>query len=401
MTMQRTPFVAIIARQYSDRAWAERTWPTLTAVLISVLAATGDREQRVALTPDGVAKLVADGHEVAVEAGAGDRAEFSDRSYEDVGATLVDRATAHREASIVLTVDVPGLGPEPFRSDQIVIGMLDPRWHPEPIAELAKGGATLLALELVPRITRAQSMDVLSSMATVVGTEAVVLAARRLAKLFPLMMTAAGTISPANVLVLGAGVAGLQAIATARRLGAVVEGYDVRPAASEQIESLGARAIHLDLETGEAEDEGGYARAQGQEVAERQRTALAPHVAKADVVIATAAVPGAASPLLLTTSMVEAMEPGSVIVDLAAERGGNCELTEPDREVVHGSVHIFGPTDLASSAAATASQLYSNNLLSLVRHLDQDGVPRIDMDDEITAAIVVAREGELLVGDSG
>ncbi len=368
--------------------------------MISVLGATGERERRVPLVPDSVAKLVADGHDVAISSGAGARAGFADQTYVDAGAEIVDAATARTRSGVVLTIEPPDSEPTPFGPDQVLIGMLDPRWRPAPIADLAVGGATLVALELMPRITRAQSMDVLSSTATVVGTEAVLLAALRLPKLFPLMMTAAGTIPPAKVLVLGAGVAGLQAIATARRLGAVVEGYDVRPAAAEQIRSLGAKAIELDVEPTDAEDAGGYARAQGDEVASRQQAALAVHAAAADVIITTAAIPGAASPRLITAPMVERMAPGSVIVDLAAERGGNCELTVVDEEVMHQGVLILGPTDLVSSCAQSASQMLSTNLLTLIRHLDDEGRLRLDMDDEITAAIVVAAGGTLRSADA-
>ena len=364
-------------------------------MLISVLGTTDERERRVALTPDCVRTLVSDGHHVAVVSGAGNRSGFTDQAYAEAGADIVDADTARARSDVLLTIGPPDSGSTPFGPDQILIGLLDPRWRPEPIAELAAGGVTIVALELMPRITRAQSMDVLSSMATVVGTEAVLLAAIRLPKLFPMMMTAAGTIAPARVLVLGAGVAGLQAIATARRLGAVVEAYDVRPAAAEQIRSLGATAIELDVETADSEDEGGYAMAQGDVAAERERVALAGHVADADVVITTAAIPGAASPMLITASMVEAMAPGSVIVDLAAERGGNCELTEADGEVVHHGVLILGPTHLVSSSAQSASQMFSTNLLTLIRHLDEAGRPRLDMNDEITAAIVVASGGTL------
>lgn len=369
-------------------------------MLISVLDATDERERRVALTPDTVSKLVADGHDVVVVSGAGDRAGFPDQRYVEAGGDIVDDGAARVRPGILLTIGPPDAGPAPFGPDQVLIGLLDPRWRPEPIARLAAGGATIIALELMPRITRAQSMDVLSSMATVVGIEAVLLGALRLPKLFPLMMTAAGTIPPAKVLVLGAGVAGLQAIATARRLGAVVEGYDVRPAAVEQIQSLGAKAIELDLETGDSEDEGGYARAQGDEVAARQQAALAVHVGAADVVITTAAIPGAASPVLVTASMVEGMASGSVIVDLAAERGGNCELTEADREVMHAGVLILGPTDLASSSANSASQMFSTNLLTLIRHIDDDGQLALDLADQIVSAIVVAKAGALLQADS-
>ncbi len=368
--------------------------------MITVLDATDDRERRVALTPDSVGKLVSDGHRVAVVSGAGARAGFTDARYEAAGADIVDESTARATSGIVLTIGPPTAGPASFSPDQTLIGLLDPRWRPGPIATLAAAGATIIALELMPRITRAQSMDVLSSTATVVGTEAVLLAARHLPKMFPLMMTAAGTIPPAKVLVLGAGVAGLQAIATARRLGAVVEAYDVRPAAAEQIRSLGAKAIDLDLDTEDAEGAGGYATAQSDAVAERQRAALAAHIAAADVVITTAAIPGAASPLLVTTAMVDAMAPGSVIVDLAAERGGNCELTEADREVLHCGVKVLGPTDLASWAAHSASQMFSTNVLTLIRHLDAEGALQLDMADEITSAIVVAKDGALLRSDS-
>lgn len=368
-------------------------------MLITVLSATGDRERRVALTPDGVAKLVADDHEVAVVAGAGERAGFADHTYIEAGASVIDASTARSRPGVLLAIDRPTSDPTPFGPDQTVIGPFDPRWRPEPILELAVGGATLIAPELMPRITRAQTMDVLSSMATVVGTEAVLVAARRLPKLFPLMMTAAGTIPPATVLVLGAGVAGLQAIATARRLGAVVEGYDVRPAAAEQIRSLGAKAIDLDIDTSGSEDAGGYARAQADHVAERQQAALTEHVAGADVIVTTAAIPGKASPLLVTKAMVEAMAPGSVIIDLAAERGGNCAVTQADEEVVHHGVLVLGPTDLVSSTANSASRMFSNNLVALIRHLDHEGTLRLDKDDEITAAIVVA-EGGGLCGDN-
>ncbi len=365
-------------------------------MLITVLDATNERERRVALTPDAAAKLVADGHDVSVVAGAGRQAGFEDARYVEAGSKIVDDDGARSASGVVLTIGPPGPGPRPITADHVLIGLLDPRWRPEPIAELAAAGPTILALELMPRITRAQSMDVLSSTATVVGTEAVLLAARRLPKMLPLMMTAAGTMPPANVLVLGAGVAGLQAIATARRLGAVVMAYDVRPAAGEQIRSLGAKAIDLGLDSGDSEDSGGYAKAQSDDFADRQRAALTPHVAEADVVITTAAIPGAASPLLVTTAMIEAMAPGSVVVDLAAERGGNCELTEADGEVDHHGVLILGPTDLASWAAQSASQMYATNVVTLLRHLDLDGEMALDPDDEITRALVVARDGGLI-----
>ncbi len=365
----------------------------LVIVRIVVLREAPEGERRVALTPQGAAELVEAGHSVVVESGAGERSGFLDEPYRSVGATVVDRETALGDHGVVLAIDghVDGL------SDRhAVIGLVDPLWRPEAVEQLARSGATIISLELIPRTTRAQTMDVLSSMATVTGTEAVLLAARRLPKMFPLMITAAGTVPPARVLVLGAGVAGLQAIATAKRLGAVVEGYDVRPAAAEQIRSLGARAVELDVDTADSEDTGGYARQQDADTAARQRELLSRHVAQADVVITTAAIPGAASPLLVTTEMVEAMAPGSVIVDLAAERGGNCELTRLDESVVHHGVSVLGPSDLASGSSATASHMFTNNVIALLGHLADEGDIELDLDDEITAAVLVARGGDVV-----
>ena len=346
------------------------------------------------MTPDGVGKLTAAGHTVSVEAGAGQRAGFSDEAYRQAGASVNDRASCLSDGGTVVAINghVDGL-----EADHVFIAMFDPLWRPAETEVLAKTGATLIALELIPRITRAQTMDVLSSMATITGTDAVLIAAHALPKMFPLMMTAAGTVPPAKVLVLGAGVAGLQAIATARRLGAVVEGYDVRPAAAEQIRSLGAKAVELDMETADSEDAGGYAKEQDADTAARQVALLSKHVAEADVVITTAAIPGAASPLLVTTEMVEAMDPGSVIIDMAAERGGNCELSELDREVVHGGVTILAPSDLASGAATTASQMFNNNLITFLTHLtNDDGEIALDLDDEITAGTLVAKDGKVV-----
>ncbi len=361
---------------------------------IAVIRETEPLERRVAITPDVTAKLLALGHQVFVESGAGERAGFLDVDYVSSGATMGTREATISAAGVVIAVDahVEGLTPT-----HAVVGLLDPLWKPEAAGRLAATGATLIALELIPRITRAQSMDVLSSMATVAGNEAVLLAARTLPKMFPLMMTAAGTVPPARVLVLGAGVAGLQAIATARRLGAVVEGYDIRPAAAEQIRSLGAKAVVLDLETTDSEDSGGYAKAQDADTATRQTELLARHVSEADVVITTAAIPGAASPVLVTAAMVDTMSAGSVIVDMAAERGGNCELTQLDQIVVRGGVTILGPSDLASGSAATASQMFANNVLSLLKHLsNDDGDLTIDASDEITTDTLIARDGALV-----
>jgi len=355
----------------------------------------------VALVPDGVEAMVAHGCEVLVERGAGTAARIGDDAYLDAGASVVDTAEA-RAAEIAVSVrdlgpDGGGAGPRP----QTFIGVFDPLWAPARAQRHADEGATAFSMDLVPRITRAQTMDVLSSMGTVAGYESVLLAASRLPQMFPLMMTAAGTLAPARVLVLGAGVAGLQAIATSRRLGAVVEGYDVRPAAVEQIRSMGARAVELDLaEPGAgaagAEDAGGYARAQSVDVAGRQQELLAPYVAASDVVITTAAIPGRASPLLVTAAMVDAMAPGSVVIDLASERGGNCAVSQSDAEVDRGGVTVLAPTDLVSRCARHASQMFSRNLVAFLRHLAPDGEVDIRTGDEIVAAMLVALDGEVV-----
>lgn len=358
-----------------------------------------NRERRVGITPAGVASLVADGHEVVVEVGAGLRAGHTDTSYRDAGATVAQRSAVIGTDGVIVQVHGPTeeelaapewqqLGP-----DHTLVAQHDPLWRPERAEILAATGASVLSLELIPRTTKAQSMDVLSSTATVAGYEAALLAASRVPKMLPMMMTAAGTVPPSRFVVLGAGVAGLQAIATARRLGAVVEGYDIRPAAMEQIQSLGAKPIELQLETGQAEGSGGYAAEQTEELNRRQNEQLTPFIAEADAVITTAAIPGAASPELITTDMVEAMRPGSVIIDLAAERGGNCRLTVADDEVLHDGVLILGPTDLASRAAATSSQMFSNNVISLLRHVAPDGKIALDLDDEIVAGTVVSTGG--------
>ena len=363
---------------------------------VGVLAEQAPREHRVALTPAGVASLVGSGHDVSIESGAGSAAGLVDHAYRESGAVVATRAGVVA-ADVVLgvvggAVDVV----EAARVGQLHISLFDPLWDPAPVETLARTGADVMALELVPRITKAQSMDVLSSMATITGYESVLLAARRLPRMFPLMMTAAGTIPPAKVLVLGAGVAGLQAVATARRLGAVVEAYDVRPAAAEQIRSLGARAVILELDTADSEDIGGYAKAQDDDQNRRQRELLSPHVGESDIVIATAAIPGARSPLLVTSAMVETMTTGSVVVDLAAERGGNCELTVADQEIVHAGITILGPTDMASWSAATASQMLSTNIVNLLGHLVEDGELALDRDDEIVRAMLVASGGEIV-----
>lgn len=363
---------------------------------IGVVRELVDGERRVAVSPEGATKLVADGHTVVVEASAGTESGFSDASYTEAGASVGERS-AVVGSDVVVQVGaaaddvLAAAGPS-----TLLLGMFDPLWDRAGAQALAATGADVMALELVPRITKAQSMDVLSSMATVAGYEAVLLAAARLPRMFPLLMTAAGTVPAARVFVLGAGVAGLQAIATARRLGAVVEAFDVRPAAAEQIRSLGARAVELDLDTENSEDAGGYAKEQGEDAQARQQRLLTPTIAESDVIITTAAIPGRKSPLLITEPMVEAMGDGSVIVDLAAERGGNCAVTIAGQEVVHDGVTVLGPTDLASRSARNASQMLSNNILTLLRHLAPEGELNLDRDDEIVAGMLVASGGQLV-----
>lgn len=368
---------------------------------VGVLKEVAVGEKRVALSPVGVEKLVAAGNEVFIETGAGDAAGFPDEQYEEAGAVVCDRVSAIGTDRVLLQVRLCGTHETEdhlrahLTKDHVVIGLADPLWQATNVADLAQTGASVLALELVPRITRAQSMDVLSAMATVAGYEAVLLAASSAPKMFPMLMTAAGTVPPTRVVVLGAGVAGLQAIATAKRLGAIVEAYDVRPAAAEQIESLGAKAIQLEVETGDSEDAGGYAKAQSEDQADQQKRLLAPFIANADVVITTAAIPGRASPELITEEMVDAMHPGAVIIDLAAERGGNCTLTVASTVVHHNAVEIHGPTDLESRSPRTASRMLSNNICTLLAHLDNEGELIIDPEDEITGAMLVTAGGEV------
>ena len=360
-------------------------------------------ERRVALTPEAVASLAKEGAEIVIESGAGEAAGYPDPLYEERGAQCAGRADLFGRADVILQVRTLGANPGEGRADlellrqgQVLVGTAEPLTALDQLQELAGKGATLFAMELMPRITRAQSMDVLSSMATVAGYRAVLMAAQALPRMFPLMMTAAGTLTPARVLVIGAGVAGLQAIATARRLGAVVQAYDVRPAVKEQVESLGARFVELDLDTGDSEDAGGYAKAQGEEFYQRQREELGKVVAENDVVVSTAAIPGRPSPLLITAEAVAAMAPGSVVVDLAAERGGNCALTRADETVVEGGVQILGPLNLPATAPYHASQMYAHNISTFLKHLIEEGELRFDLEDEITRETLVLRDGEVV-----
>jgi NAD(P) transhydrogenase subunit alpha len=357
---------------------------------VGVPKETAQGERRVALVPDIVAKLVASGIDVVVEPGAGVAASFTDDAFKQAGAALGDPW----EAEIVAKVRKPNAEEVArLRKEQVLVGFLQPLTDKEGIEQLASRGVTAFAMESIPRITRAQPMDALSSQATVSGYKAVVLAADRLPKFLPMLMTAAGTVAPAKVLVIGAGVAGLQAIATARRLGAVVSGFDVRPVVKEQVESLGAKFLELGV-VGE-ETEGGYARELSEEEQRRQQEELEARIGDFDVVITTALIPGRPAPKLIPQSAIESMRPGSVIVDLAAEAGGNAELTQPDQDVTHQGVTILGPTNLPSTMPYHASQLYARNVSSLVQHLAPEGELALDFEDEITAEACVTRKEEV------
>ena len=369
---------------------------------VAVLKETLPSERRVALVPSVIPQLTKAGFEVSIQSSAGDEAGFTDADFEQQGAAIVDRETA-LGADVLLYVRALGANPqagredlEHYRTGQTIIGMCDPLGAPAAIQDVANTGARLFALEMIPRITRAQSMDVLSSMATTAGYRAVLLAANELPKMFPLMMTAAGTLSPVKAFVIGAGVAGLQAIATAKRLGAVVQAYDVRPAVREQVESLGGKFVELALDAGNAEDKGGYAKAMGEEFYQRQRECMADICAENDVVISTAAIPGKDSPLLITCDAVERMRNGSVIVDLAAERGGNCELSQADQRVVERGVTILGPTNLASEIPHDSSQMFAKNVVSFLMNMTEDGELKCDTGDEIVCGTMVAEGGDVV-----
>jgi NAD(P) transhydrogenase subunit alpha len=364
---------------------------------IAVPLESAPGEHRVALTPESAARLVKGGHEVRIQAGAGTRAGFPDSAYEAAGATIVDEPGLFADAMLVCRVQPPS--PAEIRllpTGSTLLALLAPARNPEVLRELAARGVTALALEQVPRITRAQSMDVLSSQSTVAGYKAVLVGASALPKFLPMLTTAAGNVSPARVFVIGAGVAGLQAIATARRLGGVVTAFDVRPAAREQVQSLGATFVAAELATGGSEAAGGYAKAQTADEAQRTRDVLAAHLREVDLVITTAQIPGRPAPRLITSGMVAQMRPGAVIVDIAAESGGNCELTRAGETVRCGGVTILGPVDLPATVAYHASQMFGKNILALVTHLSRDGALVLDPADEITAAMTVVRDGQLV-----
>jgi H+-translocating NAD(P) transhydrogenase subunit alpha len=361
-------------------------------------------ERRVALVPAALPALVKAGFEVIVEAGAGSEAGYPDETYIAKGAKLVaNRSDVFRAADIVVQVlcygsnDKTGEADLPLlRRDQVLVGFLRPLGELKTIQQIADRGVTALSVELIPRTTRAQSMDALSSMGTICGYKAVITAADTLPRIFPMLTTAAGTITPARVFIIGAGVAGLQAIATARRLGAVTSAYDMRPAAKEQVLSLGGRFVELPIEAKDAQDARGYGRAQDEEFYRRQRELLAKVVAESDVVITTAVIPGKKSPVLITSDMVKGMAPGSVIVDLASERGGNCEVTRPGETVVQDGVTIIGCYNLASTVPYHASQMYARNVSSFLLHIVKDGKLKLDLADDIVRDTLLTIGGEVV-----
>ena len=363
---------------------------------IGVVKETRQGERRVAIVPDTVTKLIAAKLEVMVQVGAGSQAFYADEAYQKAGATIVpDARRVIADADALLKVQPPTLDEvSSLRNGAILIGFLQPSTNADVVQALAKQKVTAFSLELVPRISRAQSMDALSSQAGVSGYKSVLLAANHLGKFFPLLITAAGTVTPARVLVLGAGVAGLQAIATARRLGAVVEAYDVRPAVKDEVKSLGASFVELPLQA--QEGQGGYAAQQSEEFLKRQRELIGDHVASSDVVITTAAVPGRRAPILVTKDMVVRMRPGSVIIDLAAETGGNVDSTKPGEVITVNEVTIDGTTNLPSSMPVHASQLFSRNVSTLLLSLVKDGEAKIDMTDEIVKGCLLTNAGELV-----
>ena len=355
------------------------------------------------MAPGAIGVLGKTGAELMMEEGAGVNAGFPDLEYTEKGVRIASRAEVFAAADVMLQVRSPGANPAAggsdiamFRRGQVVIGFGEPLTAADAARSLADRGVSFLAMELMPRITRAQSMDALSSMATIAGYKSVLIAADSLPRMFPMLMTAAGTVAPARVLVIGAGVAGLQAIATSRRLGALVSGYDIRAEVKEQIESLGARFVVLDMETGAAAGTGGYAKAMGEEFYRRQRELLGDVLAEQHVVITTAAVPGKKAPVLITGQMAGRMAPGSVIVDIAAERGGNCELTRPGEEVVAGGVRIFGPLNLPSTIPYHASQMYAKNIATFLKYLIKDGALVLNRDDEIVRETLVTHAGEVV-----
>jgi NAD(P) transhydrogenase subunit alpha len=373
-------------------------------MIVGIVKESFPDEARVAMVPALIPQLQKAGIEVMIESGAGNAAGFLDDEYSAKGAKVVSgRAEVFQNADLIAQVRALGANPEQGRADlelirdgQAVVGMCEPLTEHESNNALAAKGAMLFSMEMMPRITRAQSMDVLSSMATIAGYKAVLLAANELPKMFPMMMTAAGTIAPARVFVVGAGVAGLQAIASAKKNGAIVEAYDVRPAVKEQVESLGGKFVELELETDSAEDAGGYAKELGEDFYRKQREMMTKVIAETDVVITTAAIPGKKAPILVTEEMVKGMHPGSVVVDLAAERGGNCELTKSGETVIAHGVKILGPENIPSSIPYHASQMYAKNIATFLIHLVEEGNLKVDLEDEITEGTLITQGGKVV-----
>lgn len=366
-------------------------------LIIGVCKETTENETRVALTPEGAAKLVNNGLEILVETGAGDRSSYPDELYREAGASIAESASGVLSAcNILLAVQAPSKeNIKSLKPGTTLVSFIWPLQNKEYVDLLIESKITALAMDTIPRISRAQSMDALSSMSNIAGYKAVLLGANHLDKYLPMMMTAAGTIPPAKVLVLGAGVAGLQAIATAKRLGAVVEAFDVRPVVKEQVESLGAKFVEVPLEE-EAETKAGYAKELSDRQQEKQREVIHQHVKKSDIVITTALIPGRPAPLLVTKAMVEDMSPGSVVVDIAAEQGGNCEVTQPGKTISHKGVRIVAPLNIPGSLAYHASKLYSKNMMSLLDLLIDGGKPNFNFDDEIIANATVTHNGKII-----
>ena len=371
---------------------------------IGITRETFPVERRVSIIPDTIPTLTKAGAEVIVETDAGLEADYPDNLYTEKGARIsANRSEIYSESDIVLQVRALGANPEAGKSDldlmhsgQIIIGLSEPLTEVGSAQELANKGIVHFSMELIPRITRAQSMDVLSSMATIAGYKAVLLAANKLSKMFPMMMTAAGTLKPAHVFVIGAGVAGLQAIASSRKLGAVVQAYDVRPVVKEQVESLGAKFVELELESQDSEDKGGYAKEMGKEFLKKQQEMMLTVVFESDIVITTAAIPGKKAPILINEEAVNAMRPGSIVIDIAAERGGNCALTRVDELVKHQGVLILGPSNIPSSIPFHASQMYSKNISTFVLHMIKEGKFTLDLEDEIVKGTLVTNEGAIV-----
>lgn len=368
------------------------------ALTIALIKETAELEKRVALIPETAAKLIENGQQVWVETGAGTASSFPDSSYKEAGCTIKkDRNQLISEADVLLSIQTPSKEEiDKMKKGSVLICFLWALQNPETVEQLQKKGITALGMDAIPRISRAQNMDALSSMSSIAGYKASLIGANELDRYMPMMMTAAGTIKPAKVLVLGAGVAGLQAIATSKRLGAVVEAFDIRPVVKEQVESLGATFVEIPDIEDDTETEGGYAKELSKDSQERQRQVIHEHVKKSDIVITTALIPGKPAPLLVTEQMVHDMKPGAVVVDLAAEQGGNCELTEPGKIAEVNAVKLVGLLNLPSQLAHHASQLYSKNMMALLNHLFDDGTLHFDFEDEITLNTTITHDGDII-----